>query len=200
MKSVSRAPVGAPDIAPRPAMTSPEEFGKEAVLPASPASSSVLYDDRIGLLGKSTSFIAATSANERYPISRRNSISHTAQSIHREKITSTIDDPLKQLGESGEVGAVDCIAISNSDEYRIISAIADASKKKCIGTVFSVKIDFSLTKSLRLGVKDLYGGILIVSVVKRKDGKIGPSESSGVAIGASHVPAYYVFFFFFFNP
>lgn len=117
---------------------------------------------------------------------RRNSYS-----VARETVSNDIDDPLKKLMEDALEAAAkqqedvlpDVLALTAADEYKIITAITDAAKKITTGTIMSIHIDFSPTGSLRLGVKDLHGGILVVSVLKRTEGKPGPAESSGICLG-----------------
>ena len=123
----------------------------------------------------------ATSATvKRASYSRRNSLS-----MRREKLTA-VDDPLSVLRDSYDATTyheVDCLTLSSSDELRVINSIMETGKKKMVGAVASVDIDFSVTGNLRLGVKDLHGGVLVVSVLKRPDGTIGPGELHGIKMG-----------------
>ena len=141
-----------------------------ADLPEDPLSSSTTR--------RHSSSIGETSDPRRQSFSRRKSLS-----VHREKITD-IADPLRMTAADDVFsGEVDCLSLSSTDELRVISSINEASKKRMYGTVASVEIDFSSTGSLRLGVKDLHGGILVVSVLKRPDNTVGPGERSGIKIG-----------------
>jgi hypothetical protein len=118
-------------------------------------------------------------SDKRASFSRRNSLS-----MRREKLTD-INDPLSLMGNDFDhfLQEVDCLTLTSSDELRVINSITETAKKRVIGCVSSVCIDFSPTGSLRLGVKDLHGGVLVVSVLKRPENCIGPGELSGVKIG-----------------
>lgn len=129
--------------------------------------------------------------------SRRNSLS-----MRREKLTA-VDDPLSLLRDSYNATSyheVDCLTLSSSDELRVINAITETGKKKMVGAVASVDIDFSATGNLRLGVKDLHGGVLVVSVLKRPDGTIGPGELNGIKMGESRATINSVLIPLYFSP
>lgn len=70
-----------------------------------------------------------------------------------------------------------------SDETRVASAIYEASKKRKTGSIYSLSIQLSSNGTLGLGVKALKNNILVISMLKRVNGILGPGEAAGVRLG-----------------
>jgi len=103
-------------------------------------------------------------------------------------------DPTRQLSSDSRSARSDSDASSNSienvvletaDETRVENALINADKKQTTGSVFSVRVDMGEAEggALGIGVKDLSGGVLVVSMLKRKDEKPGPGERAGLRLG-----------------
>lgn len=81
------------------------------------------------------------------------------------------------------------LTIRQTDEIRIVSAVAHAATQNqghnTLGSIFSVKVDLSLTPThtLCIGVKDLPHNLLCVSMLKRVDANKGPGELAGIKLG-----------------
>ncbi len=111
--------------------------------------------------------------------------------MRREKVNVEMEDPLTATlstdDDAPRISAdqyqINCVALNSQDELKIINAVIDASTKRTMGSVFNVQVDISIVGSLRLGVKDLHGGLLVVSVLKRPESIAGPGELSGIRIG-----------------
>ena len=80
---------------------------------------------------------------------------------------------------------VENLILSSEDETRVEVALISADKKQVTGSVFSLRVDVGSSGIgvLGIGVKDLHGGVLVVSMLKRKDGKPGPAERAGIRLG-----------------
>jgi hypothetical protein len=95
----------------------------------------------------------------------------------------TGDDPLSAPNFEAPKIRTESLTIRQSDESRIVSAMATASKKQTTGAVFSVKVDLGHSGALGIGVKDLSGNMLAVSMLKRANGEPGAGEAAGVRLG-----------------
>jgi hypothetical protein len=93
-------------------------------------------------------------------------------------------DPLKNLTpiDSQSVKS-ETLILRTSDELRVAAAMADAAKKKKTGSLFSLRVEIPPGGTLGLGVKNLKDSILAVSMLKRKNGMLGPAESAGIRLG-----------------
>ena len=85
--------------------------------------------------------------------------------------------------EERETGRFENLTIRQSDEVRIVAAVGNVSKKIGSGSIYSVKVDLSRTGTLCIGVKDLPGNLLAVSMLKRVNGVKGAGEVAGVKLG-----------------
>ena len=63
------------------------------------------------------------------------------------------------------------LTIRTEDESRIVSAMADASKKKTSGAFYSISVPLLSNGKMGIGVKDLSNNILAVSMLKRPNGE-----------------------------
>jgi hypothetical protein len=101
--------------------------------------------------------------------------------LNRQRVTG--DDPLSMPNFEAPKIRTESLTIRQADESRIVTAMATASKKQTTGAVFSVKVDLGPTGALGIGVKDLSGNMLAVSMLKRANGEPGAGESAGVRLG-----------------
>ncbi len=102
----------------------------------------------------------------------------------RTKVAFGADDPLNRLSRGGpDKVKKENLSIRVEDEPRIVSAMINAAKKQTTGSIYSVEIDISRTRTLGMGVKDLAENILCVSLLKRKDNRPGAGEEAGVRLG-----------------
>ena len=107
----------------------------------------------------------------------------------RSKVISESEDPLSSSAKTEYIhktAKTESLTLKVSDESRIINSIADAAKKKKTGSLYSVVINFSLWGSIGLGVKNLANNFLVVSMLKRRGGQLGPGEAAGVRLGNPH--------------
>lgn len=96
------------------------------------------------------------------------------------------ENPLESKGKNGngeEPVFAEYLTLKPSDEVKILDAINKAAKKQCQGAVFTLKVTFDSSKTLKAGVKDIGSNILVVSMLKRVDGKVGPAEARGLRLG-----------------
>lgn len=70
-----------------------------------------------------------------------------------------------------------------SDETRVASALYEASKKRKTGSIYSLSVQLAPNGTLGLGVKALKNNILVISMLKRVNGQLGPGEAAGVRLG-----------------
>lgn len=102
---------------------------------------------------------------------------------------NTIDStpPLSRIPQENIPGQTqrknESLSLRISDEERVGSAIYEASKKKKTGSIYSLEIELPPEGTLGLGVKALKNNMLVISMLKRINGKRGPGESAGVALG-----------------
>ena len=105
----------------------------------------------------------------------------------RSRVTSESEDPLSSSAKAEYVPKApsksESLTLKVSDESRIVNSIADAAKKKKTGSLYSVAINFSLWGTIGLGVKNLSNNFLVVSMLKRQNGQLGPGEAAGVRLG-----------------
>lgn len=105
----------------------------------------------------------------------------------RSRVTSESEDPLSSSAKVEYAPKAptksESLTLKVSDESRIVNSITDAAKKKKTGSLYSVAINFSLWGTIGLGVKNLSNNFLVVSMLKRQNGQLGPGEAAGVRLG-----------------
>jgi hypothetical protein len=72
------------------------------------------------------------------------------------------------------------LIIRPQDESRIPQSLKKAAKKQATGAIFSVVVDISKNGTLDVGVKDLAENLLVVSMLKRANEKLGAAEEAGI--------------------
>ena len=105
----------------------------------------------------------------------------TSSVTMRQRVTG--DDPLSMDFIEAPKVRTESLTIRQNDESRIVAAMTSASKKQSTGSVFSVKVDLGTSGALGIGVKDLSGNLLAVSMLKRANGQPGAGEAAGVRLG-----------------
>lgn len=105
-----------------------------------------------------------------------------------ETLTENIDlAPLSKIPPENIPGnqqkKSESLSLRVSDEARVASAMYDASKKRKTGSIYSLDIALSPKGTLGLGVKALKNNILVISMLKRVGGNLGPGEAAGVRLG-----------------
>lgn len=71
------------------------------------------------------------------------------------------------------------LIIRPEEEARIVLGLQKASKKQATGAIFSVVVDISKNNTLDIGVKDLPENLLVVSMLKRGNDRLGAAEEAG---------------------
>jgi hypothetical protein len=106
-------------------------------------------------------------------------------SAERMKVTQDNEDPLSPAADftSNSSVTTESLVIKLADEVRIVAAMANAAKRQTTGSLFNVKVELSKSGALGIGVKDLSGNLLAVSMLKRTNGHLGAGESAGVRLG-----------------
>ena len=114
---------------------------------------------------------------------------NTAKDSEKVKVQFTVvaEDPLAVSSSPPRKEPVkyknESLTIRMEDEQRIVAAMTNAANKQTTGSVFSVKVDIGVSGTLGIGVKDLSGNLLAVSMLKRSNGELGAGEAAGLRLG-----------------
>lgn len=126
-----------------------------------------------------------------------NNNTNNNNTLNRRRSETNTDDinyePMSRLPDDKKPGSIpkksESLTLRVSDETRVASAIYEASKKRKTGSIYSLSIQLSSNGTLGLGVKALKNNILVISMLKRVGGQLGPGEAAGVRLG------YFLFYF-----